>query len=268
MMKNYLIVLLIFSSLTMWADSSYAGIGAIPTYKEESSVANTKITGSFNVYNTGDNAVDVDVYFKDYYKSEENKSIRSKHWLHVRPMKFNLGPKANREVKYIARVPEDAVGEIMTLIFFRAPSAPESNVMMSFGVSLYVAIEGTEILNGEIENINIEKIFAPAGGNPPQYNIKVILKNSGNVHLRPQINIKMYKDKKVLKTVDFPYGWPVFPGSDYEYIASWQEREFKFKQGSYKAVAEVKIGDQELKRATAFYSDKDGNIKMKRIKDK
>lgn len=256
---------IIFSSF-IWHGISYGGVGAIPTFQELKGKPGQKLRGSYTVYNTGDAALEVDVYYEEYFKMEENKQITTKDWLHVRPMRFTLNPQGKREVKFIARVPERAVGEVMSLIFFKAASTAGSNIMMSFGVALYVRTEGTEVVKGEVSDIDFARVVVPTGSAPPQYNIKVKVKDNGNVHLRPQIKVDIYNDRKVIKTVEFVFGWPVFPENSYEYLGSWKEEEYKLQTGSYMAEAEVTFEGQMLKRKTAFFVDEQGNIFMKKVK--
>lgn len=265
--KPYLFLMLFFTWANLPAISYAAGgIGALPTHYELKGSSGEKLKGSYSVYNSGEKPVEVEVYFRDYFKLEENMDIDTKDWLYVRPKKFRLNPQEKREVKYIARVPEGAVGEVMSMIFFRAPSGPDSNVMMSFGVSLYVMIEETEVIKGEIGDIKLNKVFPSAGDLLPYYSVEIPVKNNGNVHLRPHIKIDLYRDKKKLKTSDVPFGWPVFPNETYRYLGSWKEEDIQLDYGSYMVEAEVRFYDQILKKKSAFFVDKQGNVCTKKGK--
>lgn len=264
--KSWVLVWIIICFLILLPVFSYAGIGAMPSHEELKGKPREKIKGSYTVYNTGDNPLDVGVYFREYFKLEENKKIAIKDWLHCRPMNFRLGPKEKKEVKYIVRGPERAVGEVMSMIFFSAPSVPGSNVRMSFGVSLYARIDGTDVVNGEINDVELKRVSVPSGGFPPYYAVTVNLDNKGNVHLRPRIKADLYKGRRLVKTVDFPFGWPVFPGQKYNYQGSWRDEEYRLKPGSYVAEIEAGFEGQVLRKKTAFFVDEQGGIFMKKVR--
>lgn len=252
--------------LVVGSGTLFAGIGASPTYLEISGAHGERLKGYFTVYNTGKEPLDVSVYFRKYFKLNENRKIGVKNWLHVRPMRFKLGTEGSREVKYIVQVPEKGIGEVMSLIFFKAPSSPGSNVSMSFGVSIYVGIEGTKVVKGKIEDVRLRRVIIPSGNVPPYYNVTVSVKNEGNVHIRPQIKMDLYRERKKIKMVDLPFGWPVFPNESYNYQCSLDLNGSRLEPGYYLSHIEVSFDGQVLKKKTAFFVDRDGNIILKRAK--
>lgn len=260
--RSIVSLVLVICFITLIPCMVYAGIGAKPFFQELEGQVGEKLEGVYSVYNTGDTPLEVEVYLKDHFRSEENKDISAGDWLSCEQMEFTLGPEETKDIKFVAQVPEGAVGEIMGMIFFSAASSTGSNIKMSYGVPVYVKIKDSAIVKGSIKDIKIKKMIEAPKGISPYYQASVLVENEGNVHLRPTILIKLYRDKEFVKTVLFPFGKPVFPSGSHNYMSTWKVEEFEIPSGDYIAEAEVSFYEEILKKKTGFAVDKDGNIKM------
>lgn len=265
-MKNLILSLILLFSFVL-APPAFA-IGTDKVVEEIEGKPGEVLTGSYRVFNTKDHKTHIDVDFKDWFVLPENKKegIEASKWLKLEPMSFDLEPSESREVKYEVCVPEKAVGELVAMIYFAGPGAPGSNMNIRFGVSLYVAIAGTEKIAAEIGNFIMKKPIMPKNYKTPFNCAMVTIKNKGNVHIRPTIKV-VVKDMKgnEVQKIGFKYGWPVYPGGEYTYQGDWYVE--KIPQGIYQA--EVKVSVDKIKdvlRKKIFFDvDKDGNIEIKKI---
>jgi len=259
-----------FQITTVWAltitlcllsvNSLLAGITVEPVRQEIKVSAGKEAQGSYFVYNVGKEPTRVTVAPRDWFVLEENKGIKIDSWLRITPQEVDLEPGEKREVKYEVAVPTRAIGELVAMVSFVPQAEEESAINVVFSVSLYVMIEGTEILKGEISKVDIRR-WEKEGSS--DLRLAVLVENRGNVHLRPKGKIVIEDRKsKEIKEVELTYGWPVYPGKNRAYFGDWKGASLK--SGKYKAIATVDYGDTEniLKKTVSFEVDKKGNIEM------
>ena len=261
-LKIIILLILTFCFVTIYPCMSYEGIGVKPSFQEVEGNSGEAIKVVYSVYNTGDKPLDVEIYFKDRFKLEENKEIFAKDWISCEQMKFTLGPQETKDIKFIAKVPEEAFGEIMGMIYFCAGSSAGAGIKMSYGVPVYVRIKNTTVIKCNIKDIEIKKETKTPKNIPLHYKALVLFENEGNVHLRPKVKVRLYKDDKKALNVLFPFGKPVFPDGSFNYVSSWDVTEFKLQPGLYVAEAEVTFNGEVLTKKAGFKVDEDGNIHM------
>ncbi len=255
-----LVWLLTITFCLLSVKSLFAGITVEPVRQEIKVSPGKKAQGSYFVYNVGKEPAHITVAPRDWFVLKENKGISADSWLRIMPQELDLEPGERKEVKYEVAVPTEAVGELVAMISFVPQAEEESMINVVFSVSLYVMIEGTEILKGEISKVDIRR-GKEEGSSDLRFG--VLVENRGNVHLRPKgkIVIEDRKGKKI-KEVELTYGWPVYPGKNRGYFADWKGASLK--SGKYKAIATVDYGDPEniLKKTVSFKVDKKDNIEM------
>jgi len=222
------------------SNSLFAGIGAEPTVTEISILPGGKAKGIFTVANDGDEPIQVVVQPENWPQKKEAMDVDS--WLTIKPEEFKLGPQGTKKVKYKVRVPQEAEGELMSMVFFAttAPAGKAVNIRTRFGVALYVAIKGTEVLEGEILDLKINRVTAKEGRE--KLDFIAVVENRGNVHFRPRGKVIIEDGEgKKLDEVEIQYGWPVSPGDKHLYDGYWEPEEIL--PGSYKAIAIFNYGD-------------------------
>ena len=224
----------------------FAGIGVEPTVVEKCVSQGGKVKGIFTVVNDGDESVQVVVQPENWPRKREAVDISS--WLEIKPEEFELGPKGRKKVKYKVRVPKEAEGELMSMVFFAttAPAGRAVNIRTRFGVALYVTVKGTEVLEGEVSDLKVEKTTSEE--KREKFHFAALVENGGNVHFRPRGKVIIENGEgKKLDEVEMQYGWPVFPDNKQLYRANWQPEEIL--PGTYRTVAIFNYGD--------IYSDLD-----------
>jgi len=234
-------LLIVLIGIFLSSSPLFAGIGVEPTVTEISVPPGGRTRGTFSVVNDGDESVEVVVQPENWPRKRGAMDVRS--WLEIKPERFKLGPKGTKTVKYKVTVPEDAKGELMSMVFFAttAPAGKALNIRTRFGVALYVMVKGTEVLGGEVSELKVKK----DGG---KIHFMAFVENRGNVHFRPRGKVVIEDGEgKKLDEVEIQYGWPVFPGDKHLYDGYWEPEEIL--PGNYRARAIFNYGD--------IYSDLD-----------
>ncbi|MCK4533035.1 hypothetical protein KAU39_04560 [bacterium] len=240
----------------------YAKISVMPVRQEITVSPGGMAEGSYFVTNLSNEKTYVKINPRDWFKLKENTNINIDSWLEILPQEFELKAHEKKEIKYKVTLPQEVIGELVGMIAFH-PQAPKGAMInVVFSVSLYVIIEGTEIVEGEIESVDVGNREDKKGNR--YFYIGLGLKNKGNVHLRPKIKAIIKKKKKQITSIDFPYGWPVYPGRVSGYVGDLKGRPL-FPKGKYRAVITVDYGRSEdiLEKVVPFKIDKRGNVKKK-----
>jgi len=241
-------------------NSLLAGVTVEPVRQEIKVSPGEKAQGSYFVYNVGKERTRVNVASHDWFVLRENKGISADSWLKITPQELDLEPGERKEIKYNVAVPTRALGELVAMISFVPQAEEESAINVVFSVSLYVMIEGTEILKGEISKVDIRRWEKDGSSD---LRLAVLVENRGNVHLRPKGKVLIEERKgKEIREVELNYGWPVYPGKNRAYFGDWKGASLK--SGKYEATATVDYGDPEniLKKTVSFEVDKKGNIEI------
>ena len=163
-------------------------------------------------------------------------------WLKVKPLKFRLKKGEERRISYKVQVPKNAKGELSAMIFVEAkPRKPKKGMIAintSIGVPIYVMIKGTEFFEAEVETLEVI--------NAAPLELAVKIKNSGNVHIRPEGTIHIRnKEAKLLTLPLNKYNYPILPNSS-------RTLEIKtrsgLEQGEYVADIEMAYADKKYRK--------------------
>jgi len=231
---------MVLTGIVLSSSSLFAGIGVDPTVTEISVSPGGKAKGTFTVVNDGDESVQVVVQPENWPRKRGAIDISS--WLKIKPEEFKLGAKGVRKVKYKVKVPKEAQGELMSMVFFAttAPAGRAVNIRTRFGVALYVTVKGTEVLEGEISDFRVKKVKSKE--EKEKLYFTALVENRGNVHFRPRGKVVIEDEQgKKLDEVEVQYGWPVFPKNRRLYRANWEPEEIV--PGNYRAIAIFNYGD-------------------------
>lgn len=211
----------------------YAGISVDPVTIEVVAPKGGEKVGTVKIGNTGEKTVQIGVSPEKMTGGDKEIST----WLTFMPMEFTIEPKKTAEVSYRIIPSEGISGELRCMVFFVADEIGEqkSSVGIRFGVPVYVIVGGTEIIDVEISDVNVEydisqKVLSGT----------VFVNNKSNIHIRPYVDLEVYNSKdKLITKFGIPYGQPAQVG---------QNRPFMFQQnlelapGKYKLVADVDYG--------------------------
>jgi len=211
--------------------------------------------GSYTVNNETQEKMHIVIKLKEWFVSEENENINPEDWLEIHPEEFDIAPGENKEVKFKVDVPKKAQGFIMTMVSFCPEVKHEGSVGMVMSLPVYVTIEGTEVFKAEISDVGLRK-------DKTDLQVMVVVKNDGNVYIRPKGKVIISRKRKEIVSLDLKYGWPVYPGKVRAYSGNWKEAELA--SGKYKLTAMVDYGSTTLEKTMVFKIDKKGNIILKK----
>lgn len=223
------IILGLIISFTL-AASLYAGIGIEPIQVEIAVDKGIESSGICKVINTGERPMQVVVRAEDWLKL----GIDPNTWLKVEPAQFIVEPGKFTEVKYTVSAPIVASGEFMAMMFFSGIEENNS-VGTEFGIPIYATVNGTEVINGEIIEINVN--YTENDG----LNGYVNIKNNGNVHIRPYTSINIINSEgNSVAYFGAQYGLPVQVAKERKYNIS--KKDIKLDPGTYKIIANSEYG--------------------------
>jgi len=213
-----------------------AGISLDPGITELTVKPGTPYEGSITVGNSTDYHLDIKVEPENWLKRRgfENhlSEMDPEEWISI-PSSFSINAGEEKEIQYTLNIPQDEriQGQLVAMIFFSPQTESEGiSVQNRFGASIYSAIKGTENISSEITSERASS---------ERFTVRV--KNSGNVHIRPQGYVIIYDLFTDEETRRFPLraGNPIFPGRSHSFSAPFGE---DLPNGRYIAQAVVEYG--------------------------
>lgn len=183
-----------------------------------------------------------------YYPEDE---ITSKYflakWISFVDKSITIEAKGTRTVEYSIIVPEDGEpgGHYAAVLFStKEPSASETDTQVGvvglIGSLVFLTVEGKVT-----QQLTISKFDAPQLTTASPVNLELLVKNTGNVHLKPQgiIEIRNWR-KAVVSSLEVNKGGSLaLPDSERKFTFKW-ENNWK-NVGYYTASAELKYGDNQ-----------------------
>lgn len=240
MKNNIFVLVLLINLLFCFSYTAYAGIGIDPMQVEIQVEQGVETKGVCKVFNIGEKPVSVTVRSEDWL----HLGIEPSSWVRIGPTSFMIEPGKFGEVSYTVTLPVGSAGELMAMVFF-CGIEEDSNIAAEFGIPIYVSVKGTEVIDAEV--IELEVDYSEELDISGSVNIK----NKGNVHIRPSTTIRVLNN--LGKSVAFfgvPYGLPVQVGRERRF--DFSKKDIKLKAGRYKVVAEANYGQAygDKKKAT------------------
>lgn len=241
------------------AHSVYAEIASIAVAPVTKSIVLSKgeaQSGTYVVYNNTDEVQHVNVEPRYWHMVDENKDIPLESWLKIVPLEFDIEPKEKKEVAFSVAIPQEAIGELAAMIAFRPEPKEEQAINIVFSVSLYVRIKDTEVIRADISDFKIWKFE-----DRDALGIAVVLKNVGNVHLKPRTTVSIQNIfNKTLQKADLKYGQPTYPGRVQDYQGAIYN--FKLKPGLYKAMIDGEYTNlpRRFRKNIYFFAGRNGEI--------
>ena len=265
-MKCALIITIVFLCSFSWVAESHS-ITIAPARFEARLPAGEVAGIDYYAQNDTDEPIHVTVEPVNWLQNVYDYSgIAAGDWIKAEPCEFDLKPKEIKKVHVTVRVPKKAKGELVAQIFFTSAilgiSDDAGSIKSRLGAVLYVAIKGTEKVNAEIGDISISglKIDEKDG-----IKIDVLLRNKGNVHIRPAKGRVVVSDVngREISQLNLVTDYSVVPGQEFAYTVSWDNPVLK--EEKYKISAFIKYGRMYTKEKTAefekwFEADKQGKV--------
>jgi P pilus assembly chaperone PapD len=276
MLKRLTLYLFLITGLINITHLAFA-ISIEPTRIETSIVAGQRKELEFLIGNPKDYPVLIKVSKTNWSMTKEARIITEVEggmvdWLKLPAKEIEIEAQSSKQIPLIATIPRDAQGEYRAIVFFEEIPKEKTDKMISIttriGASIYVSAEGTEKVDGKIENIEISKVE-----NKGPMIITVTFRNSGNIHLRPNIiaSLKDVNGKWVCDEKGQPIellinkDWPVLPGKDCTFRKEWKSQ---LDSGEYLAIVWCEFDDvyhkgqkkMTQKKEIRFKIDKNGTF--------
>ncbi len=249
-MKRILPIFLLALSFLM-APVVQASVSVGPSRVVLKMNAGEKESGFYTVQNKGDAKLKVNVEPVDWAYGVEGER-EPIDWLSVDPKEFVLKPGEEKKVRYRVKTNKSDTGEKRTQVFFVSqPLGGESPLVSRLGTIVYVAIEGTEILEASIVGVKVDSLSSvPEVDKPDKLRFDVSILNLGNCHIVPEGRVVIKNDAgRSVDQIKITGGWGLLPQETHGYQAL--KAGIYLKPGDYTADVLIFYGGDLNKRRKA-----------------
>lgn len=216
---------------------SFGALSIMPSRIEGKIPPGKSYENEFTITNT-----DSQTNMAKFMWTDRTKKPADKNWFRILTKEAKIPAGGTVKVKYKIDIPEGAQGEY-NAYFTVEDGKPVGNVMgasvaLRTSVPVYIAVRGTEKYSFEIGDITV------ANGNMPM--VKVILRNTGNIHIRPEGKI-MIKKEGSDESFELPFNdikWGIIEGEQNDYITKLP-KDKKFTDGQYTASLSIEAGEED-----------------------
>jgi hypothetical protein len=209
----------------------------IPGYQILSVEPGKETIAEIKITNSEDEDLQITPASKDWFVLPENKDFKAEDWLKTKEKSFALKKGETRVVRYTVTAPKKAVGELVGMATFESQGSSQMMVM-KVSVAVYAVMKGTEKYNNVIEGIVVE---------PSANTLKagVMLKNTGNIHMRVEGFVQMFDAKnQLIAVIQIDRGNPVYPGKTGLFYGTI--KDFSIGPGRYAVQASLVDVDQHI----------------------
>ena len=177
-----------------FAQISFAGLNIEPMRVEMTMQPNTQFKGSYEVLNTYENDVEVNVEVSARTNSsyKANADIPVDSWLQVMPLQFTVKKGEKRLVLYSILTNESMQGSIVGQVSFIVKPYGNSGVNVKTSLPVYITIQGTEKINFSVDSLSIDSVSSK---------LYIDIKNDSNINIKPIGVIDIYKDKTKINSI-------------------------------------------------------------------
>ena len=206
---------LVVVGLLAASQNAHAQLTVSPSRVVHQAKPKQTLVGLFTVENGGESPLEVSVEPEDWSQGISGGRGRV-GWLTVRPTKLTLQPGKSAKVKYTIRVPQDANGELRTQVFFTTTSTGRVTTRSRLGSIIYVAVEGTERIEGAITKVDAAyTATTPGVASPDRLDLVIRIHNHGNAHIVPEGTVVVRDSQgQAVATVPLPPGWGLLPNEE------------------------------------------------------
>ncbi|MCL2798822.1 MAG: hypothetical protein FWD54_00855 [Endomicrobia bacterium] len=238
-------------ALLFFASYSYASLVISPERLELLVERNAVFKGEYSLTNRYDGSVDVEISFRNWNIYSGNGDLDVKDWLKIPFSKIRLAKGETKKVPYEVHTDNSMKGSVSAMVSFSVKPPQSEGINVKMTLPLYLVIEGTH----KVE-FSTEKIIISRYNN--QTSVDIVVKNDGNVHIRPNGTLNIYSGKKLVYTVEIPEGLPVYAGTSRSVMKASIPNDLK--KGKYTAEVIVRALGMEASKKTEFRIRKDGSL--------
>ncbi len=208
-----------------------------PSYQLLKAQPGKSVDSQLTLTNTDQEEISVEPEAKDWQSLEVNRGIKVADWLSVDKKMFFLKPGQSRTIKFSARVPKNAHGELMGMLSFATKKESAQSITFKLSSAVYVEVVGTQKIDAHVDAITIQL------SSNTQVGLLVI--NRGNIHVRPHSYVQILNEKKSpVGNVVIAQNEPVFPGIPKPIFGTI--RNFRLPAGTYTAQISMQDTDHNM----------------------
>ena len=236
--KKLLFCGLVLSTIFLVSNCCFAKVSVKPSRVEALVPPEKGFEEKFFIKNIGDEPTEANIHWTD---RTNNPLI--KDWLVLSANKISLQPGEEKEVTYKVNIPKDASGEYDAWFVVSDTKGPKvqmgASIAVRTSIPIYVIVKGTEKYDFEVQTANVWI-------KPTFSSFNVVLRNTGNVHIRPtgQVKISSLDSSQVYEIPFNEVNWGIIEGQDHEYINKLPDGKI-LPDGNYKAEFTIKVGTDE-----------------------
>jgi uncharacterized membrane protein len=213
---------------------------------DQSCEAKFIVTNEFNV------PADIKVEAKNWFLLPDDQDVNISSWVTVLDNDLRLQPGESKEVRYQVKLSSNASGVRTAMVSFIPQTEEDQGLVLMISAAVFVTAAGTEKVNWDISDVKIEAA-------QDRIQVSGQVRNSGNVHLRPEGKVKIISKNKEVALLEFLEGRPVYPGKERSIVAS-SDGPVTLAPGKYTAIVTVKGAGEEKKSKIGFKVDRSGKI--------
>jgi hypothetical protein len=250
MLQKRLLTVISLAIVLFMPENLLAGISIEPRRQAVSLKPGEEGMVMYHIHNTGDEDIDIVIEpkawsgIKDPYK-----------WMSLEDDTVYV--RAGESAPFIVKVnaPGDAKGEMLAMLFLCYRESTESQLNIRNGVPLYMVVKGTEEYGLVIEDAGVSYAIK---GHFYNLNFVVKIKNTGNVHIVPDVRIIIKNDKgRVLNMLSLKRPNIVLREKKQIYRLSWRNPELR--EGIYTAEISLDYEDKIKTKAKKIRFQVSGN---------
>ena len=247
-MNNFMKKYIVTFCLMFLCSLSFANFSVTPTVINVSGVPGSSYENAYVVTSKFETPMTFTVTLSNGNCFSENEGVDVNDWLKIEKTEFTLNPGETIKVPYEVTINEKMKGSLCGRVKFSVDQS--STVNLSISVPIYVIVEGTENINFEIESLDFAK--NPADG---KLYYRMIVKNTGNIHIRHSGKIHIYDSKKTkeIKSIDIEETVPTFCESSKQFVGEMCDLD----DGTYVAVFTIEDLGKQATKEVKFEVEKD-----------
>ena len=241
---------MIFTIAQMHIPAAEAGVSISPDRHIVSLLPGEDTVVKYQIYNSGKGDIDITIEPKVWSGIKDAGA-----WLTLKSDKAYL--KAGESSPMIVEIsaPEDAVGEMVAMLFLCYKDTSESQLNIRNGVPLYLIVKGTEDYDFDIDNIEVTYVNT---NDLNDLNVIIKIENTGNVHIVPDVKASIRSSEgKLLKNISLTKPNIVLRGKTHAYRLGW--RNPFLRDGIYTITATLDYEDKIDKKSKEVQFKVSGN---------
>jgi hypothetical protein len=231
-----LVMIAVFAILQIPVSCVMAGITIAPDRHIVYLSPGEEETVKYQVYNSGGKDVDITIVPESWSGVKDPYS-----WLRLENDKAHIKAGQTGPVVVKVNAPEDNAGEMVAMLFLCYKDMDRSQLNIRSGVPLYLIIKGTEDYSLDIDDIGIA--YAKNEDNANDINIMVKIKNTGNVHIVPDVKA-FVKDSEGRTAKELFLAKPNIVLRDEAHIYRLGWRNPFLRDGIYTVIVELNYEDK------------------------